>query len=105
MRSRYSAYCRGLTDYLRSTWHPRTLAGQDLDQGSDAAVKWIGLEVLRSRAGGPDDDDGEVEFIARCRVGGRARRLHEISRFVRVDGRWVYVDGERGHKDQVLAGR
>jgi SEC-C motif-containing protein len=24
---------------------------------------------------------------------GRAHRLHEISRFVREDGKWYYVDG------------
>ena len=36
-----------------------------------------------------------VEFVARYKVGGAAAvRLHEISRFVREDGRWYYVDGE-----------
>ncbi|MBS0554808.1 MAG: hypothetical protein JSS47_20145, partial [Proteobacteria bacterium] len=34
------------------------------------------------------------EFVARFRVGGRAQRLHETSRFVREDGRWYYVDGD-----------
>ncbi|WP_354666094.1 YchJ family metal-binding protein [Klebsiella pneumoniae] len=42
-----------------------------------------------------DADHAEVEFVARQRdAGGRAHRLHERSRFVREDGRWVYVDGE-----------
>ena len=36
-----------------------------------------------------------VEFVARYKPGGApAVRLHEISRFERVDGRWLYVDGE-----------
>jgi SEC-C motif-containing protein len=39
-----------------------------------------------------------VEFVARCRsfqlAGGRAERLHEISRFVREAGRWYYIDGQ-----------
>ena len=26
--------------------------------------------------------------------GGRAQRLHEISRFLKEDGRWYYVDGD-----------
>jgi len=99
MRSRYSAYCRGLRDYLRATWHPRTLAAQALGDTDDAPVKWIGLSILATRGGGPDDDAGEVEFIARCKIGGRAQRLHEISRFTRIEGRWVYVDGERGAND------
>ena len=34
-----------------------------------------------------------VEFIARCKVNGRAQRLHEISRFVREGGNWSYVGG------------
>jgi len=36
-----------------------------------------------------------VEFVARYRVGGRAVRLHERSRFVREAGRWLYVDGDQ----------
>jgi len=32
--------------------------------------------------------------VARYRIGGgSAVRLHEISSFVREDGRWYYVDG------------
>jgi SEC-C motif-containing protein len=27
-------------------------------------------------------------------VGGKAIRQHELSRFVREDGRWYYVDGD-----------
>jgi len=51
-----------------------------------------GLEVRRHRPTG--DDRAEVEFVARYRVGGRAVRLHETSRFVREGGRWFYVDGD-----------
>ena len=28
------------------------------------------------------------------RIAGRGHRLHELSRFVREEGRWFYVDGE-----------
>jgi SEC-C motif-containing protein len=39
-------------------------------------------------------DTATVEFVARFKVGGQpAVRLHEVSRFVREDGRWFYVDG------------
>jgi uncharacterized protein YchJ len=27
-------------------------------------------------------------------IGGRAYRLREVSRFLRKDGRWLYVSGE-----------
>jgi SEC-C motif-containing protein len=42
-----------------------------------------------------DADHATVEFIARCKVGGRAQKMHEISHFVRIDGRWLYLDGEQ----------
>ncbi len=35
-----------------------------------------------------------VEFVARYRVAGRGHRVHETSRFICEDGRWLYVDGE-----------
>jgi SEC-C motif-containing protein len=90
MRSRYSAYVLGLTDYVQRTWHASTRPAQ-AEPGDDAGVKWIGLEVKRHV---PDGDRASVEFVARYKVGGRAHRLHEISRFAREDGQWFYVDGE-----------
>jgi len=89
MRSRYSAYVLGLEDYLLATWHASTRpVALNLDR--EAPSKWLGLEV---RAHAASDDTATVEFVARCRVGGRAQRMHETSRFVREDGRWFYVDG------------
>lgn len=102
MRSRYTAYTLGLEDYLRRTWHPDTCpAGAIVNP--DEKLQWLGLEVksalrLRQRKVNPSEQEGDpdrdtVEFVARYKVGGRAHRLHEISRFVREGGRWLYVDG------------
>jgi SEC-C motif-containing protein len=91
MRSRYTAYSLGRSDYLSSTWHPLTRRN---NLRLDDQVKWLGLEIVRTQNGGPDDREGRVEFIARYKIGGRAHRLHEISRFLRRDGRWFYVSGE-----------
>lgn len=89
MHSRYSAYVRGLDDYLLATWHPSTRPAA-LDPGVGPPAKWLGLEVkARTETG----DSATVEFVARCRIGGRAQRMHELSRFVREEGRWYYVDG------------
>lgn len=93
MRSRYSAYVRGEEAYLLATWHASTRP-PSLDLAEDAATKWLGLEIKRTEAGGEQDQRGLVEFVARYKVGGRAHRLHEVSRFVREDGRWYYVDGD-----------
>lgn len=91
MRSRYSAYTMGLADYLLATWHASTRP-QALDLTEEPRPRWIGLTIRRHRTIG--SDQAEVEFIARYRIQGRAHRLHEISRFVRVDERWWYVDGD-----------
>ncbi len=91
MRSRYTAHVRGDSDWLLATWHPATRRARiDLD----AQVRWIGLQVLSTDSGGPGDTKGTVEFVARYRIGGRAHRLHERSRFQRRNGDWVYVDGD-----------
>ena len=91
MRSRYSAYVRGDVTYLLQTWHPQTRPPQlDFDSGL-AAPRWLGLPVLRHQVTGPDT--AEVAFVARYSIGGRAHRLHEVSRFRREAQVWLYVDG------------
>jgi len=91
MRSRYSAFVLGLEPYLLATWHASTRPAA-LDLAADGASKWLGLEVRK--ACNQDGDHATVEFVARYRIAGRGHRLHELSRFVREDGRWFYVDGD-----------
>lgn len=90
MRSRYSAYVRGLGGYLRDTWHASTRPPEPI--GFQPGLRWLGLEVRRHVQ--TDADHAVVEFVARSKQGGRATRLHETSRFVCEGGRWYYVDGE-----------
>jgi SEC-C motif-containing protein len=89
MRARYSAYVLGLLQFVHDTWHPRTRVALS-DLRHDPMLKWLGLEV---KCHVPMGDDATVEFIARSKAGGRAQRLHEVSRFVREGGQWFYVDG------------
>ncbi len=91
MRSRYTAYTLLNEDYLLTTWHTSTRPAA-LDLAADVATKWIGLEVKRHEQ--QDSEHAIVEFVARYKVNGRAHRLHEVSRFVREDGRWFYLDGD-----------
>lgn len=88
MRSRYTAYVLDLSPYLLATWHASTRP-EEL-RPEVPAPKWLGLSVKHHHA---DGDAATVEFVARYKVGGRALRLHEISRFVREAGQWFYVDG------------
>jgi SEC-C motif-containing protein len=105
MRSRYTAYTLRDEAYLRATWHPDTRPAPRLFD-ADEGLTWLGLEVksdlrLRKRKQAHADaeksdagaESATVEFVARYKVGGRAHRLHEVSRFVREQGRWLYVDG------------
>ena len=90
MRSRYSAYALKLEPYLLVTWHPSTRPAA-LDLAADN-TKWLGLEVKKYLS--ESADRATVEFVARHKTGGRAGRLHEVSRFVREEGRWFYLDAE-----------
>lgn len=91
MRSRYSAFVLGHEDYLLATWHVGTRP-ERLELDATPAPKWLGLEVKACTLTG--SDSATVEFVACYKIGGRATRLHETSRFIREDGRWYYVDGD-----------
>ena len=92
MRSRYSAYARGRSDYLFRTWHPRT---RPADVSPVPGLAWTGLTILAVEAGGEDDTEGLVEFEARHDGVGGPGVLRERSRFRRRAGRWVYLDAEQ----------
>jgi SEC-C motif domain protein len=92
MRSRYAAFVVGDDAYLFRTWHPRTRP-DDLTLPSDRT--WTGLVVLATEDGGADAEAGVVEFEAHYVSGGRAGVQHEVSRFQRRRGVWVYVDAQR----------
>jgi len=91
MRSRYTAYTQGREDYLNATWHPAHRPAS-LNLAEDATTKWLGLEIKACRS--IDASHATVEFVARYKIGGRAYRLHETSRFVLEDGCWLYTDGD-----------
>ena len=88
MRSRYTAFTRLDETYLLATWHAGTRPAA-LNIAGDIDTKWIGLDVKRFEVTGADS--AIVEFVARYKIGGRAQRLKEVSRFVREQGRWYYV--------------
>ncbi|MEU5948719.1 YchJ family protein [Micromonospora sp. NPDC047465] len=93
MRSRYSAFAVGDTAYLLRSWHSSTRPRRlDLEPGQ----RWTGLEIVDADRGGLFDATGVVEFRAHYRAGGRPGTQTERSRFVREDGRWVYLDALPG---------
>lgn len=92
MRSRYTAYVRRDEAYLQKTWHSSTRPSTAcLDHTVD--VKWLGLKISGTHGGGHNDQSGQVEFVARYKIAGKAHRMRENSRFVREHGQWYYLDG------------
>ncbi|MCH4812893.1 YchJ family protein [Vreelandella neptunia] len=92
MRSRYSAFALGLSDYLLATWHPTT---RPAELAPDPETEWKSLTIVSAEP--PLGDSGQVHFRA-CFYGrGREQKgwhvLEEASRFVKEQQRWWYVDG------------
>ncbi|GEO82953.1 YchJ family metal-binding protein [Pararhodospirillum oryzae] len=94
MRSRYTAYVLERYEYLGET--DAEALREKFDRDETAAmvegITWTGLKVVRTKEGGPEDETGEVEFLARFRHQGKDLIRHEASTFQRENGRWVYVD-------------
>ncbi len=97
MRSRYTAYATGDVDYILRTHVPAE--GEEVDREATEKFsresEWKGLEIVATDKGGPDDEEGTVEFIARYRAGGADQVHHERAIFKKLDGRWMFVDGKQ----------
>lgn len=91
MRSRYTAFAIGDAAHLLDTWHAGT---RPTDIELDPRQRWLHLNVESCSAGGPFDSIGTVQFTAVYRGPEGRDELHELSRFVRENGRWYYVDGD-----------
>lgn len=91
MRSRYTAYVVRNVDYLLKTWHSSTRPAT-IDPAT--IPEWYGLQIVRTEAGSKEDDHGVVEFKATSLSQKKIWRLHEVSRFMKEDGQWFYVDGD-----------
>ena len=90
MRSRYSAYVLEKSAYLLATWQASTRPpGLTFEAPKP---RWLGLDIRAATQ--QDGRHAGVEFVARYKIGGRAQRLHESSRFVFENGRWLYLDGD-----------
>ena len=90
MRSRFTAFQLRDPGYLKATWDPLKRPKQlGFDQDERT---WSSLEVVKTIGGGEADERGVVEFKAKYELGEDTYLFHEISRFIRQDGRWLYLD-------------
>ena len=93
MRSRYSAYAVGESGYIVKTTHPN-----NPDYSEDVATwresiqqftentEFLGLEIVEFIEG---EEESFVTFKAQLSSG----EMVEKSRFLKVEGCWLYVDG------------
>lgn len=91
MRARYSAYVLHDADFLLSSWHSDT---RPPAVNFDPNLEWVSLEIVATERGSGLDTQGVVEFRARFVRNGEHLELHERSTFVRIDGYWVYIEGQ-----------
>jgi len=106
MRSRYTAYAIGDMAHLKRSLDQRWQATFDEDGAREWSEKanWQGLTVLSTKAGGPGDEDGEVEFVASFEMDGEVQQLRERARFRKKGGEWRYLDGKvKSTKEPVVA--
>ena len=104
MRSRYSAYALKEIGYLYTSLHPD--ARKDYDEKSTRkwaeSSQWHGLEIIGTSKGGPDDTEGQVEFMAVFTEGGAKREHRELATFAKQSDIWYFVSGEPLKPKQVV---
>lgn len=94
MRSRYSAYALGLIEYIMLTTHPNNpdtaIALSDWQNAITdfaSSTQFLGLKILEFIDG---EEEAFVTFEAQFDHG----RMKEKSRFLKMEGRWLYERGE-----------
>jgi len=92
MRSRYSAFTKGMGNYLNETHHISTRNESEKSSIEKWAksVKWLRLEILNSTLGKTKDQEGTVEFKAYFKQGLFYKVIHENSKFIKTDDIWFY---------------
>ncbi len=96
MRSRYSAYVIVDVKYLIATIYPTQQKNFDEADIRAWAVanQWQKLEVIATKQGKFNQEDGEVEFKASyIDDAGKLQIHHEKSTFVKENGKWYYLSG------------
>ena len=92
MRSRYSAFVKGLVPYLLASWCPNSRPKQ-LDLRDQPL--WTKLIIHAKQQGEMFDQIGLVEFSAFYQTDEGEGVLHETSQFQRnAEGQWCYLTGK-----------
>jgi SEC-C motif domain protein len=104
MRARYSAHVNSEIDYIHDTTLPskRGTFNRTRLLNWTKHAEWLGLEILETTDGGPEDTAGTVEFVARYREKGKRINHHELAEFTREEERWYFKDGNAPKTEQFV---
>ncbi len=104
MRSRYTAYVMSNIGYIEETTHAsrRDQFNRKESEAWSRKAQWETLQIVHTENGGPQDEDGLVEFVVRFRDKGRMRQHNEVAEFKQEEGRWYFMDGKAPEQAQVI---
>ncbi len=104
MRARYTSYTKVEMDFLQASLHPDHTETNDDDGARDWAEnsEWHSLEIVSTQDGGPDDEQGQVEFIASYTHQGEQQAYHEVAEFDQIDGKWYFREGTPGTRKPIV---
>lgn len=97
MRARYTAHTVGNMAYILRTHHPATRT--EIDEAATAKwareSDWLDLSIMDVAGGGAEDDNAQIEFMAKYRdAAGRRHTHHELALFEKHHGQWYFRDAE-----------
>ena len=95
MRARYAAHEMVEVDFIYESLHPDFRKDYDKKATKKWAEEseWLGLEIVDIKDGGPKDETGEVEFIARFKDKDGRRGYHERGAFRKHRKKWHFTEG------------
>lgn len=98
MKSRYTAYEKGLVDYVIETtdpdgdaWEADEAKWRDSIETFGETFEFTGVEILDSDE---SEDSATVTFRAGLRANGKDESFVETSHFTRRAERWLYTSGD-----------
>lgn len=93
MRSRYVAYTMVNIPYIVETTVPsqQKLLDQQAMQEWGESTRWSGLEIIKHTPN-LSKTHASVEFKASFKTENGIEAHHELSLFVKIEGRWYFVD-------------
>jgi SEC-C motif-containing protein len=93
MRSRYSAYATNNAQYILETYAKSEQSNHSIEDIAAFAsfANFIKLEIVATKT---EPEFDYVEFKAHYLADGKHCQIHEVSRFIKEEGAWRYLDGQ-----------